>query len=766
MSRLFFAAAFLLGAVAIVWMGAAFIGSDLLALTVTAIIAVVYSMGFVELVQYRQATASLTTALSGLQAEEVELEPWLSSLHLSLRNAVRLRIEGERVGLPAPVVTPYLVGLLVMLGLLGTFLGMVDTLQGAVAALEGTTELEAIRAGLAAPINGLGLAFGTSVAGVAASAMLGLSSTLSRRQRMNATRDLDSHIAGAFRQFSLVHNRQQTFKAMQLQANALPEVAERLHSLASKIENMGDHLGDKLMANQESFHQSVTSLYTDLAQSVDQSLQKSVAESGQQAIESGRLAAEAIKPLLQQLMVDINTESQKTHQQLTHTASAQLEHLNQRFADTSETVTSAWKQGLAEHQQANTCLVDSISASFNQFSGQFEQSSQSLLTTFDQSASARAEQQASSDHTRLQLWTTSFEQSQQQITDQQQQAFSALTNEFKTLSADLSSQWQQAGEQALSRHQQLGDSAEQTSKAMVDKVKATSTDMLAEVNRLVGASEELVNARIESEANWVNIHSDRMTEIASTLNKEFLALREQQSSQAQQALEQLSRLETTAATQLASLGKELEEPMTRLIETASETPKAAAEVIGHLRREISNNIERDNSLLEERARIMEQLTSLSSALEQTTSGQREAIELMVNSSATLINDISEQMNKQVGSEVAKLSDIATTFTGSATEIADNFAGSAIEMSSLGESFGVAVNLFTESNGNLVENLHRIEQSLDKSTSRSDEQLAYYVAQAREIIDHSMLSQQSIFEQLQQLGGKAKPTTKKVMEEAS
>ncbi len=766
MSRLFFAAAFLLGAIAILWMGAAFIGSDLLALTVTAIIAVVYTIGFAELVQYRQATASLSDAMSVLQSDDIELESWLSRLHQSLRNSVRLRIEGERVGLPTPVVTPYLVGLLVMLGLLGTFLGMVDTLQGAVAALEGTTELAAIRAGLAAPINGLGLAFGTSVAGVAASAMLGLSSTLSRRQRINATRELDSHIAGCFRQFSLVHNRQQMFQAMQLQANALPEVADRLHNLAGHIETMGDRLGEKLMANQESFHQSVKTLYSDLAQSVDQSLQKSVTESGQQAVESGRLAAESIKPLLQQLMVDISTETEKTHQQLTTTASSQLESLNQRFVDTSEAVTSAWKLGLAEHNQANNTLIEGISASFNNFNGQFEKSSNTLLTAFDHSANKRAEQQAESDQTRLALWASSFEQSQQQITSQQQQSFTTLTDELKQLSADLTQQWQQAGEQSLSQQQQLSDSAEQTSKAMVDNAKTTSTEMLAEVNRLVGASEELVNARIESEASWVNLHSDRMTEIAASLTSEFVALREQQSSQAQQAIDQLSSLETTAAVQLATLGKELEEPMTRLIETASETPKAAAEVIGHLRREISNNIERDNSLLEERQRIMEQLNSLSTALEQTTSGQREAIELMVNSSSSLMNDISTQMSGQVGSELAKLSDIAETFAGSATEIADNFAGSAIEMSSLGESFGLAVSLFSESNGNLVENLNRIEQSLDKSTSRSDEQLAYYVAQAREIIDHSMLSQQSIFEQLQKLGANAKVTNKTVMEEAS
>ena len=41
--------------------------------------------------------------------------------------------------------------------------------------------------------------------------------------------------------------------------------------------------------------------------------------------------------------------------------------------------------------------------------------------------------------------------------------------------------------------------------------------------------------------------------------------------------------------------------------------------------------------------------------------------------------------------------------------------------------------------------------MDSSTSRSDEQMGYYVAQAREIIDQSMLSQRELFEELRELG---------------
>ena len=182
--------------------------------------------------------------------------------------------------------------------------------------------------------------------------------------------------------------------------------------------------------------------------------------------------------------------------------------------------------------------------------------------------------------------------------------------------------------------------------------------------------------------------------------------------------------------------------MVRLIETASETPRAAAEVIGQLRHEISSNIQRDNSLLEERQRSMEQLNALSTALEQTSIGQREALENMVSSSAQLLQKISGQFGEQIGSELGKMSGIAEIFAGSATE-----------MASLGEAFTTAVGSFNDSNSELMDKLSHIEGSLNNSSDRSDEQMGYYVAQARQIIDQSMQSQREMFEALRQMGQK-------------
>jgi hypothetical protein len=688
-SRLFFATAFLLGAAAIAAMGLTFIASDPLGLVVTVVIGGVYGIGFIEILQFRQATSTLSNALSGLSATTPEvgpgfLEQWLARLHPSLQNSVRLRIEGERVGLPAPVITPYLVGLLVMLGLFGTFLGMVATLQGAVLALEGTTELQAIRAGLAAPIKGLGLAFGTSVAGVAASAMLGLSATISRRDRMSATRQLDSQVTTVFREFSLVYSRQQAFKAVQAQAKALPEVAERLHVLAAVMERMGEQLGEKLIANQERFHQSASSSYSELASSVDRSLRESVAESGRQVIESGRLLGENIRPLIEGLVTNIGAETQRTHQHLTLTAQQQLEGLSSSFLD-----------------------------------------------SFDKRSTAWAERQQLADRERLAIWTCSFEQ---------------------------------ASERSCAQHQALSDLMKQTASEMADTARATSCGMLSEVSTLLQSSEALIETRINAEAAWLQGHGERMNELIATLKAELQALRNDEERRGQTAVASLAGLESTVAAQLASLGNSLEEPMTRLIQTASETPRAAAEVIAHLRREMSNNMDRDNVLLAERQRIMSELGSLATSLQQVSSGQREAVESLLTSSATLLEDVGSRFSGQVESEVSNLSRIAENLAGKAAQIADDFAGSAIEMSSLGEAFTLAVGLFNESNGKLVESLDHIEQSLTKATTRSDEQLAYYVAQAREIIDHSMLSQKEIFEELRQLRRPGKRASEPVREE--
>src|SRR5690606_28958737 len=116
---------FLAGLVVACWIVSHYIDSNHLALAVTALIVVVYLFGALELYRYQQATTTWTRALDGLSGPPDSLAEWLHAVHPDIRVPVVQRIQGERTGLPRPVLTSYLVGLLVLLGMLGTFLGIV-----------------------------------------------------------------------------------------------------------------------------------------------------------------------------------------------------------------------------------------------------------------------------------------------------------------------------------------------------------------------------------------------------------------------------------------------------------------------------------------------------------------------------------------------------------------------------------------------------------------------------------------------------------------
>lgn len=716
-----FTVAFFLGALGVVWVGIGFIDSSFLALAMTTIIGAVYVFGAFELRQFRQASATLTTALAAIPEDLTDLGDWLGNVHASLQNPVRMRIEGERVGLPGPALTPYLVGLLVMLGMLGTFLGMVVTLNGAVFALEKTTDLQAIRSALAVPVKGLGLAFGTSVAGVAASAMLGLMSALCRRDRMLAAHLLDTKIATVLRRFSLTHQRQETFKALQLQSQALPLVVDKLQAMMAQMEGMSQQLGQqlsqRLLSNQEGFHSNVKDVYTELASSIDKSLRESLSQ-------SAHAAGESIKPVVEAAMSGIAREATLMHERMADTVQMQLDGLSARFSVTATTVADTWTAALSSHEQAHASIVTGVGRALEAFNQTFEQRSGALVATVGETYASLQADQAARDSQRQQAWTQSLQ----------------------TMAAALTHELQQTGAQTLSQQREICDTLTQTVQDITEHAQASASNTLVETTRLITCAEELMRSRIASEAHWIEQHRERMDQLASLLRSELGALKEEEALRGMAAVERLDQLhnalQTALTSHLTTLGTALEEPITRLIQTASEAPRAAAEVIGQLRQEISSSVARDNELLVERSRIMETLNALLNAINHASLEQRSVIDSLVASSAVALNAAGSAFSDNVATEAAKLSDIAAHVTSSA-----------VEVSSLSEAFGFAVHSFNEANEKLIANLQRIEGAMDKSMLRSDEQLAYYVAQAREIIDLSMMSQKEIFEELRQLPAK-------------
>ena len=644
MNNRIFAIAFAIGLAAVAWVGWGFVGTSWLALTVTAVIGAVFATGALELRRFRSATAELSSALSDIPQPLPDLAAWLEQVPATLRGAVRLRIEGERVGLPGPSLTPYLVGLLVMLGMLGTFLGMVVTFKGAVFALEGSTDLQAIRSALAEPIRGLGLSFGTSVAGVACSAMLGLLSAVSRRERVDVARQLDARIATTLQPFSLVHQRQETFRALQGHARALPDVVRALDTLMARIDERSAQLDAQLLARQADLQRELATTYATLADRVGTTLRDGAAE-------SARAAGASIGPVVEAAMQRIVDDTGRLHERMGAAAREQVEALSRQVAAT--------------------------------------------------------------EAMRLQAWTEALH----------------------GMRGELEGHWRRLGEETLAQQRAVALALETTTAA----VARQAVEQAQQSAKLLDDSAALVRSRADTEARWIAQHGERMDQLAALWRSELAALRQDESARGQAAVERLGELQAGVAQHLATLGAALEAPITRLLQTASEVPQAAAGVIAQLREEMARVAAKDNLALQERTVLLEQLGTLLQTVNQASGEQRAAIDAIVASAASVMDKAGSQFVQALDAHAGKAGDMAA-----------QLAGSAIEVASLAEAFGSSVRSFEASNDRLAETLQRIEGSLERTTSRSDEQLAYYVAQAREVIDLSIASQQGLVEKMRQL----------------
>jgi hypothetical protein len=676
---------FLAGLAVVCWIGAGYASSNPLAFAVTLLIATCYVAGAVELHRYHQRTSGLAQAVAEATEPPASLEGWLERLPPSLRGAVRLRIESERAALPGPSLTPYLVGLLVLLGMLGTLLGMVATLRGTGAALDSATDLNAIRASLAAPIRGLSFAFGTSIAGVASSAMLGLLSALCRRERLDAVRQLDERIATTLKRYSPSWRREESFRLMQRQAEAIPALVDGLRTMMSAIEQHNGAAQEQQLANQQALHLRIDSAYTALAASVGRSLRDSAAE-------SARGASAAIAPVVQATMAGLSLEMTALSATVTAAVQRQLDGLSSGLEATTATVATLWAQALEEQQRAGHALVGELRTALERFTATFEQRSAGLLD----GVSARID--------------------------------AGVGSVSAAWDAALARQ-EHASEAQASRHEQALTASVATFEQQAASLLRTLDQSHAHLHQQLATRDEM---RLDA---WTGA----LDAMAKSLGNEWRQIGEHTAGQQQAICDALAQTAHDISAQTKAYAAETIAEIARLVQTASEAPRAAAEMVAELRQKLSDSMVRDTAMLEERARLLETLGTLLDAVNHASTEQRGAVDSLVSTSADLLARVGTQFSDAVEAETRKLGGVAAHITGSAVEVA-----------SLGDAFGAAVQAFDASNERLVAHLQRIESALDRSLSRSDEQLAYYVAQAREVIDLSMLSQKQIVEDLQQL----------------
>ncbi|MGT0248902.1 DUF802 domain-containing protein [Burkholderia pyrrocinia] len=922
---------FVAGLLAVGWIGVGYVASNPLATAVTLLIGACYVAGAWELLRYRQATATLSRAVAGLTEPPAKLDAWLDTLHPGLRGAVRARVEGARVALPGPALTPYLVGLLVLLGMLGTLLGMVVTLKGTGAALESATDLDAIRASLIAPVKGLGFAFGTSIAGVATSAMLGLLSALVRRERIDAAQQLDAKIATTLRVHSSAHQRDESFRLLQRQADVMPALVDRLQTMMTTLEARSVALHDRQLESQQAFFDRTERAYAGLASNVGDALKESAAE-------SARVAGAALQPVVAATMTGLAQEMAALRDTVTGAVQRQLDGLTDGFEKTTGNVTAVWNRALDEQRRAGDAVAQQLQTTLGQFTDTFAQRSTDLLdgvatrlestegrlsdawrealsrqeqvgetlagqharalgeaaATFERHSGATLAamreshaglqtELAARDEQRLAAWKDSlaamaaklgdewqragvhsagrqqeicdalaqttrdlatqaatFEQRsndllstirdshtglQTQLAARDEERLSAWNDSLTAMATKLGEEWQRAGVHSAGRQQEICDALAQTTRDLTTQAatfEQRSNDLLSTIRdshaglqtQLAARDEARLSAwndsltamatKLGDEWQRVGVHSagrqqeicdalaqttrdlttqaatfeqrsndllstireshaglqtqlaardeerlkawnDSLAAMAAALRDEWAQTSAQAATRQQDICDTLARTANDITAQAQVHASDTINEIARLVQAASEAPKAAADVVAELRQRLSDSMVRDTATLEERSRLLATLETLLGAVNHASTEQRTAIDALVSTSADLLDRVGARFNDTVDAETRKLDAVAAQVTAGAVEVA-----------SLGDAFGMAVQVFGESNDKLLTHLQRIEAALEKSLARSDEQLEYYVAQAREVIDLSMMSQKQIVEDLQQLAGRRAP----------
>ncbi|MDR5856107.1 DUF802 domain-containing protein [Caballeronia sp. LZ062] len=804
-------AVFLVGLLAVCGIAIGYMGSNALALAVTLVIGACYLVGASELQRYQQKTRELAQAVGALNATPASLASWLDQVPAGLRHAVRSRVEGERAALPGPALAPYLAGLLVLLGMLGTLLGMVATLRGTGAALESSTDLAAIRASLAAPVTGLGFAFGTSIAGVATSAMLGLLSTLCRRERLHVTQLLDMKTATTLRPFTQTYQREETLRLLQRQTEVMPKLVDRLQAMMSAMEQQSAAANERQLANQTAFHANTETAYRRLATSVELSLKQSVAD-------SARAASAALQPVMQATMDGIAREAKTLHGSIEQAVMRQLDGLSNGFEASAQNIAAIWDRSLQGHQAANEALVEKMDASLNRFTRVFEERSSTLiedvysrmsgvssalqssveltadklnasllkheeasaalvvqtgasLDRFAQAVDERSRNLAAGMATHFDGVSTELHECVEKIAAtlndsiaKHEQASTALVaqtgasldgfaSRFEARASDLlegfssrlestSDGMSEAWKSALIAQQQAGEQLATQQRGALDAAAARFEAHSEALVRSVDEAHEKLAAQLASNNDArLSAWTDALGAVSANLRDEWQQMSTFVERRQQETCETLARTAREMSEASQSHASGLIAEIERLIQAASQAPKAAAEVVAELRQMLSESMVRDTAMLEDRSRLLATLETLLDAVNLASTEQRTAVDALISTSTDLLSRAGAQFSEKVETEGAKIGAVAAQVTGSAVEVA-----------SLGEALSAAVESFGAANETLVTHLQRIETALDKTLSRSDEQLAYYVAQAREVIDLSVMSQKQIVEDLQRIAG--------------
>jgi hypothetical protein len=716
-----------------------YLGHDGLAALIVVAMGVGLGVGLVELaLRARRALglAAETQALPTLANESV-----LERASPELRAVLRARLEHTSVPVLAESLTPYLVGLMVMLGLLGTLLGLFETLRGAGHVLSDSGNVEALRSGLTGPLRGLTRSFGCSAAGVSASAMLGLSAVLVRRFEAQALRAVLAYASGPWRELSPVRRQLSALEKLSSQGDSLPRAADALALAAERIDALAGRWDEAHKRGIEAQQKSLGELFARLE-----------TELGKSATAASRAMGDAIAPTLSRVVTETGATAAKQLGAMMEVVDRELQA--RRAAD------AELRGVLGEQLGALASLRNEL--------GQ-------LAAATARESEARAERERAREAQHSETLARELEARSERERAQQAQHADAmgalragahtleqtLASTSQTLAQSLAGTTRTLEQTLVGTSQTLAQSLAGTSHTLEETLSRTSRlleDTLAHSGRALESAlarqEEATRALLEGGAQQMA----RLGEVSLEGAREALAkLASVSDAQAERFTELEARLEQSQVGLAQRLSAELvgqAEQLSMLTEASrSGMQEAVAKLVGVTDQQAERFAQLEARLAQSQVALAERFAGVT----EQQAGRFTELEGRLEQSQAALAE------KLAGELVGQADRIGQGLAGTSQLVAEAGAllkASSVEMGAVAELFAKSVERQREAAQSWLESLGELESAVERAgRGAAADALGDQLASTQEVFARQLQFQRELFEQLRNMRVGAAPVAK-------
>ena len=735
------AAVLLTGAIAIALVARAasiYRGTDPLAFALVLLIGFGLMLGLAELLIRAGQAERLGREIAALPTEAT-LEV-IDASSPSLRSLLRARLVGVNGTATTAPFTPYLLGLLVMIGMLGTFLGLFETLRGAREALTSSGDVDSLRAGLAAPMVGLSRAFGSSAAGVSASAMLGLGAVFVRRAEAATISALARYVAGPLARLTTAGRQLVALEALADQGRALPEAAAALRETATRLEKLEAHLLDGQTRSSAEASAAIKAVAAevraDLAAGIDR---------------AAKSTATTVEPLLAAAVKSAGSTAGEALSSFTGAIDARLTEEADLRRERETTHLAAMGALSAEQVGAQRDALASLAAE--------------LATGMD----ARTAAQLDALALRLDAVVTAVAGGLDRLGVGEQARASALADRLENVGEAVASAVKQSAAADAARLRSLNDAVAEARAQLGATMITVATQGTAFAERV----EQTATALTHLEAQQATRLDERAERLFTAMSDEATRFEEAQAARARAADARVGELDSILAEHLRSLGNALTAPIGAVVRAAQAAPEAAAKIVDAARERLEARAEADAARDVRLDALTEKLDAAAGRMGDMSGAQAAQLAALTERTQTVLDAQASQLAafelRLEGARTASAEAMAAQLGDHAKGVGESLGATAAlvqeastvlraggaEMASVAEMFTGAVDRYRAASDRWLENLGAIEDAIArKEGGESADLLGAYLDQTREVFDHSLRFQRELFSELRALRAKA------------